>query len=67
VVTAEMDQARTERTEEIYDKDRTALRSEARTEERTGDAASDAGGVAGARGNLPGAPAQNQSDVIRVR
>jgi len=57
VVTAEMDQARTERTEELYDKDKTALRSEARTEERTGDASVDAGGVAGARGNLPGAPA----------
>lgn len=61
VITAEMDQARTERTEELYDKDKTALRSEARTEERSGDASLDASGVAGARGNLPGAPAPSTS------
>jgi flagellar M-ring protein FliF len=57
VVTAEMDQARTERTEELYDKEKTALRSEARTEEHVGDGSDTASGVAGARGNLPGAPA----------
>jgi len=57
-VTAELDHGRDERTEDLYDKDRTALRSESRSEDSTG-AGSDAttGGVAGARGNLPGAPA----------
>jgi len=57
VITLEMDYARTDRTEEQFDKDGT-LRSESRTEERSGAGALDAtGGVAGARGNLPGAPA----------
>jgi flagellar M-ring protein FliF len=56
-VTAELDHSRDERTEDLYDKDRTALRSESRSEDTsaTGDATT--GGVAGARGNLPGAPA----------
>lgn len=56
VITAEMDYAKTDRTEEQFDKDG-VLRSEARTEERSGGGALDAtGGIAGARGNLPGAP-----------
>src|SRR5262249_61446506 len=56
-VTAELDYAKTDRTEEQYGKEG-ALRSESRTEERPGGAPLDAtGGVAGARGNLPGAPA----------
>jgi flagellar M-ring protein FliF len=55
-VTAEIDESRAERTEDSYDKDKTALRSESRTEERTDSGNSTAGGVAGARGNLPGAP-----------
>jgi flagellar M-ring protein FliF len=59
VVTAELDFAKTDRTEESFDKDNTALRSESRTEERAGGGAGGAasGGVAGVRGNLPGAPA----------
>lgn len=57
VVTAEMDYAKTDRTEEQFDKEG-ALRSESRTEERAGGAVdpTGTGGVAGARGNLPGAP-----------
>jgi flagellar M-ring protein FliF len=58
VVTAELDTARTERTEELYDKDKVALRSETASEERSGDPAADrsgTGGIAGAQGNLPGA------------
>ena len=58
-VTAELDQSQTERTEEAYDKDSLALRSESRTLEgsEAGVAGAGAGGIAGARGNLPGAPA----------
>ena len=56
VVTAELDESRQERTEELYDKDKAALRSESRSEERN-DGTAGAGGVAGARGNLPGAAA----------
>jgi flagellar M-ring protein FliF len=58
-VTAELDQSQTERTEEAYDKDSLALRSESRTLDgsEAGIAGAMAGGVAGARGNLPGAPA----------
>jgi flagellar M-ring protein FliF len=60
-VTAEIDESRAERTEDLYDKDKTALRSESRTEERTDSGNGSAGGVAGARGNLPGAPAPSLS------
>jgi flagellar M-ring protein FliF len=58
-VTAELDQSQTERTEEAYDKDSLALRSESRTLDgsEAGIAGAMASGVAGARGNLPGAPA----------
>lgn len=55
VVTATMDRRKVEQTEEIYDKDNTALRSEARTVEGQG-AQEAVGGIAGAQGNLPGAP-----------
>ncbi len=56
VVTAQLDATRTERTEELYDKDKIALRSETRSVDGNGaDATSQ--GVAGAHGNLPGAPA----------
>lgn len=68
VVTAELDESRQERTEESYDKDKAAIRSESRTEERS-DGAGSAGGVAGARGNLPGAaaPSAGAPEAGRVR
>lgn len=55
-ITAQMDHRRVDQTEEIYDKDNTAVRSESRTIEGAFNPG-DVGGVAGARGNLPGAPA----------
>ena len=55
-VTAELDESRQERTEELYDKDKAAIRSESRTEERN-EGAGGTGGVAGSQGNLPGAAA----------
>jgi flagellar M-ring protein FliF len=57
-VTAEIDTSQTEKTEELVDTAKTALLSEMRTVEGQGavDAAT-TGGIAGARGNLPGAPA----------
>jgi flagellar M-ring protein FliF len=67
-VTAELDESRSERTEDVYDKDKTALRSESKTEDRSdGNAAT--GGVAGARGNLPGAaaPTTGAGESGRVR
>ena len=54
VATADIDTSSVNETEELYDKDRTALRSEARTVDGP-DAGSAGGGVAGVRGNLPGA------------
>jgi len=68
VVTAELDESRSERTEDLYDKDKTALRSESKTEDRT-DNGSTSGGVAGARGNLPGAgaPSTAPGEAGRVR
>jgi flagellar M-ring protein FliF len=57
VVTAEIDTARTDRTEELYDKDKIAVRSESRVEDRSaadGAGAQAAAGISGARGNLPG-------------
>lgn len=69
-VTAELDESRAERTEDIYDKDKIALRSESKTEERTGAADANSGGVAGARGNLPGAAAPSATpsgDSGRIR
>ncbi|HTE55981.1 MAG TPA: flagellar basal-body MS-ring/collar protein FliF [Kofleriaceae bacterium] len=56
VVTAEMDQHKVDETEELYDRDKTALRSESRTIEGSAADLGVIGGVAGARGNLPGAP-----------
>lgn len=72
VVTAELDTARTERTEELFDKDRLAIRSESRTEERSGNGSQGVGGLAGVRGNLPDAPApeataqQNDNGKLRL-
>jgi flagellar M-ring protein FliF len=57
VVTAEMDKHKVDETAELYDKDKTALRSESRVVEGAGADLGTVGGVAGARGNLPGAPA----------
>jgi flagellar M-ring protein FliF len=57
-VTAELDRTQVERTEELWDGDKPAVRSESRTVEGQADAiGAGVGGVAGARGNLPGAPA----------
>gem|GEM_PF-140756 len=60
-VTADMDYKQIEKTEELFDKDNVAVRSEARTEERIGGGAGGeaVGGVAGARGNLPGTAGPN--------
>jgi flagellar M-ring protein FliF len=55
VTTAAIDYRKTSETQEIYDKDHAVLRSETRTVEG-GDPSAAVGGVAGARGNLPGAP-----------
>jgi len=57
-VTAEIDNSQTEKTEEVYDPAKTALKNEQRSVEGQGNLdAATTGGVAGARGNLPGAPA----------
>ena len=56
-VSAELDLARVERTEDRFDPQRTALRSESQTIERSpeaGDADDTAAGVPGAESNLPG-------------
>jgi flagellar M-ring protein FliF len=55
-VAAELDYSQTDRTENIYDKDKTAVRSES-ISQVGGDGQGTIGGLAGARGNLPGAPA----------
>jgi flagellar M-ring protein FliF len=60
-VAAELDRTQIERTEELWDKDREALRSESRTVESPGGLDQLAAGVAGVRGNLPGAPAPTES------
>jgi flagellar M-ring protein FliF len=57
-VTAKVDTSQNERTEEVYEQspDNVALRSESRTLEGAGGSVLPSG-VAGAKGNLPGAPA----------
>jgi flagellar M-ring protein FliF len=57
VVTAEMDQNKVDQTEESYDKEGGVIRSESRIVHGAGGDSGVVGGVAGARGNLPGAPA----------
>lgn len=58
VVTAEMDFSRVDKTEEMYDKDQIAIRSEVRNVSRDSVAGGTVGGIAGARANLDGtAPA----------
>ena len=63
VVTAELDTTRVEKTEETWDKNKAALRSESRSEEGMTASGDGAGGVAGARGNLPGAPTPTTAGV----
>jgi flagellar M-ring protein FliF len=55
VTTADVDDRKVSETQEVYDADHPALRSESRTIEG-GDATQGIGGIAGTRGNLPGAP-----------
>ena len=55
VATADVDERKTSETEDIFDKDRAAVRSESRTVDGA-DAVSAVGGIAGTRGNLPGTP-----------
>jgi flagellar M-ring protein FliF len=55
VTTADVDDRKVSETQEVYDAERPALRSESRTVEG-GDATQGIGGLAGTRGNLPGAP-----------
>jgi len=56
VTNADVDDRKVSETQEVYDAEHPALRSESRTIEGV-DAASGIGGIAGTRGNLPGAPA----------
>jgi flagellar M-ring protein FliF len=56
VTTADVDDRKVSETQEVYDAEHPALRSESRTVDG-GASAQDVGGVAGTRGNLPGAPA----------
>ncbi|HEX3765008.1 MAG TPA: flagellar basal-body MS-ring/collar protein FliF [Kofleriaceae bacterium] len=55
VTSADVDDRKVSETQEVYDADHPALRSESRTLEG-GDVTSGIGGIAGTRGNLPGAP-----------
>ena len=54
VVTAEMDFSRVDQTEEMYDKDKIAIRSEVKNLTRDTGAGGTVGGIAGARANLDG-------------
>jgi flagellar M-ring protein FliF len=54
-VNVELNEASRERTEELYDPSKTALRSEHKTEETTGAADNGVAGVPGAKSNLPDA------------
>ncbi|MCP4448378.1 MAG: flagellar M-ring protein FliF [Myxococcales bacterium] len=54
VVTAEMDFSRVDKTEEIYDKDKIAVRSEIKNVSRDSGGGGAVGGIAGARANLDG-------------
>jgi flagellar M-ring protein FliF len=53
-VTSEFDHSVTERTEELYDKERAAIRSQTRSEEIVQVKDNSTGGVVGTRSNLPG-------------
>ncbi len=56
VTTADVDDRKVSETQELYDAERPALRSESRTVEGADAASQGIGGIAGTRGNLPGAP-----------
>src|SRR5262245_29852666 len=56
VTTADVDDRKVSETQEVFDAEHPALRSESRTVEGA-DATQGVGGIAGTRGNLPGAPA----------
>ena len=56
VATASVDERKVSETQEVFDNQNPALRSESRTGDGS-DASPGIGGVAGTRGNLPGAPA----------
>jgi len=56
VTTADVDERKVSETQEVFDADHPALRSESRTLEGA-NAIAGIGGIAGTRGNLPGAPA----------
>ncbi len=57
VVTAQMDRRKVSVSEEIFDKDRSAVRSETHVGVAPTAGAAVTGGIAGVQGNLPGAPA----------
>ena len=59
VTAADVDEGKVSETQELYDQEHPALRSETRTLDGSNDvtATATASGVAGTRGNLPGAPA----------
>ncbi len=57
VVSVEMDRRRVSTSEEIFDKDRAAVRSESQVAGTASPGGTVTGGIAGVRGNLPGAPA----------
>jgi len=61
VVNADVDTSKVKSTEDNYDKDSSAIRSESKTlhgsDPSNNATQSSVGGIAGARGNLPGAPA----------
>jgi flagellar M-ring protein FliF len=61
-VNVELNEASRERTEELYDPAKTALRSEHTTEESTGAADTGVAGVPGAKSNLPDAQDGKASD-----
>jgi flagellar M-ring protein FliF len=56
VTTADVDDRKVSETQELYDAEHPALRSESRTVEGADAASQGIGGIAGTRGNLPGAP-----------
>jgi flagellar M-ring protein FliF len=56
VTTADVDDRKMSETQEVFDAEHPALRSESRTVEGA-DGTQGVGGIAGTRGNLPGAPA----------
>lgn len=60
-VTADVAMAQIEQTDEQFDPEQSALRSESKSEEKSGSPAPAAKGVPGVRGNLPGGPGAQSS------